>query len=278
MKNKAYPSTKQSAAISAFTVFCMFVFYPINSYLNDITGESSSMLIYYILTMGTPFLIFHFLKKKEEGNVRYQLIPQNGIVFLLAILSTVALQWGVSGPIANSIPMPESIKEALQSLSLQMNDIYGFLTVAIAAPILEELIFRGIILDGLLKRRSPWSAIIISSVLFGLVHLNPWQFVSAMIIGMLSGWVYYRTRNIVYSILIHFTNNFIASIMVLFDEEGSMMDMELVEMYGGETNMIIIISLSILIAGISIYTLNKRMSNEQLPDPKDIRLENPQKV
>src|SRR5690606_30966839 len=79
--------------------------------------------------------------------------------------------------------------------------------IVIAAPILEEVIMRGIILDGLLKRYSPVRSILFSSFLFGLLHLNPWQMVSAMVIGIFAGWVYYRTRSLALPILIHATNN-----------------------------------------------------------------------
>lgn len=46
--------------------------------------------------------------------------------------------------------------------------------MVIAAPVLEELIFRGMMLEGLLKKYSPVTSIIISSILFGVAHLNPW--------------------------------------------------------------------------------------------------------
>ena len=272
MKNKAFPSGKQSIAVAAFCIFAMFIFYPINSILNDLVGESISFLIYYILTMGSTYVIFYLLKKKNEGAINMRLIPKNILVVFLLIVSTLCIQWSLTMPLGDLIPMPDSIKEVFIELFLKMNNIYGLITVAIAAPILEELVFRGIILDGLLKRRSPLSAILISSFLFGFVHLNPWQFIAAMILGMFIGWVYYRTKNLFYCILIHFTNNFAASVTSIGETDTSILDMELVEMYGGETNMMIIIPLCLVLAGSCIYVLHKRMQNEELVDPSDYRI------
>ncbi|MCB9201817.1 MAG: CPBP family intramembrane metalloprotease [Flavobacteriales bacterium] len=100
--------------------------------------------------------------------------------------------------------------------------ISAFLTVGIIAPILEELLFRGIILQGLLnKGKSPFLAIFISSLLFGLIHLNPWQLVGAFILGSAIGFVYYRTQSILTAILLHIINNSSVGILYYFYNEES---------------------------------------------------------
>lgn len=263
MNLKAYPkSTLQSFGIVGLVFAAMIVFYPVQTALNDSIGLSPSFLIYYTLAMGAPLLLMHFLKKKEEGTVKYLLQPNDIVVILLLIVSTIALQWGVTSPIGTSIPMPESFKEIFREMAEQMNDGYGLLAVAVMAPFFEEFIFRGVMLDGLLKRKSTWAAILISAALFGLVHLNPWQFVAAMVIGTFAGWVYSRTRNLLYCIIIHFANNFSASVLMYFNEDAASMDAELQEMYGGTTNMYVIIATAILVAAICISMLNKRMKME----------------
>ena len=263
MNLKAYPkSTLQSFGIVGLVFAAMIVFYPVQTALNDSIGLSPSFLIYYTLAMGAPLLLMHFLKKKEEGTVKYLLKPNDIGVVLLLIVSTIALQWGVTSPIGNSIPMPEMFKEAFREMAEQMNDGYGLMAVAVMAPLFEEFIFRGVMLDGLLKRKSTWAAILISAALFGLVHLNPWQFVAAMVIGTFAGWVYSRTRNLSYCILSHFANNFTASVFMYFNEDAASMDVELHEMYGGTINMYVIIISSIVVAAICISMLNKRLKME----------------
>ena len=267
MNLKAYPkSTLQSFGIVGLVFVAMILFYPVQTALNDSIGLSPSFLIYYTLAMGAPLLLLHFLKKKEEGTVKYLMKPKDSAVVLLLIVATVALQWGVTSPIGTSIPMPEMFKEMFREMAEQMNNGYGLLAVAVMAPFFEEFIFRGVMLDGLLKRKSTWAAILISAALFGLVHLNPWQFVAAMVIGTFAGWVYARTRSLIYCMIIHFTNNFGASVVMYFNEDAASMDAELQEMYGGVTNMYVIIAASIIIAAVCISMLNKRMKMEVAND------------
>ena len=62
-------------------------------------------------------------------------------------------------------------------------------------------------MQGFLKNYSPVKAIVWTNVLFGLAHLNPWQFVGAFLMGVLISWVYYKTRNLVLPVLMHTVNN-----------------------------------------------------------------------
>ena len=86
--------------------------------------------------------------------------------------------------------------------------VFAFLVFVLVAPLLEELIFRGVILDGLLRRYSPLTSILVSSVIFGLAHLNPWQFVTAFVLGCFMGWVYLRSGSLAGCVLIHMSANF----------------------------------------------------------------------
>jgi len=68
--------------------------------------------------------------------------------------------------------------------------------VVIVAPLTEELLFRGLILRGLLRHYTTRTAIIASAVLFGVFHLNPWQFLGATVLGVLFAWIFVRTGSL----------------------------------------------------------------------------------
>jgi len=86
--------------------------------------------------------------------------------------------------------------------------IAGFIMVCILAPIFEEILFRGIILKGMLNNKlNPATAIIVSGIIFGTAHLNPWQFVGAGLLGSIFGFVYYRTKSLLLPIILHALNN-----------------------------------------------------------------------
>jgi membrane protease YdiL (CAAX protease family) len=79
--------------------------------------------------------------------------------------------------------------------------------LVLVAPITEELLFRGIILRGLLSRHRPAVAVALSAALFTAVHLNPWQFCSAFCLGIVLGWFYLRTASVTLCVIAHaFTN------------------------------------------------------------------------
>jgi uncharacterized protein len=75
--------------------------------------------------------------------------------------------------------------------------------VCLLAPVLEEMLFRGVILRGFLKRYPRWQAIAGSALLFGLAHLNLYQFFVGLVLGLLSGWLYERSRSLWPCIVLH---------------------------------------------------------------------------
>ena len=93
----------------------------------------------------------------------------------------------------------------------------SLLTTAVLAPVFEEWLCRGMVLRGLLQKKSPATAIVLSALFFALLHLNPWQALNAFIIGCLLGYVYYRTGSLWLTMLMHATNNALAVVMSHID-------------------------------------------------------------
>jgi len=258
-KKESYPSVSQSFGIVGIIILSMLVFSPVMIIIDHLIGKEIAFLVYYIFSMGAPFLIINSVRKKktQSGSNTFDLSLDNFKVVLLITVTIIAIQIGFISPIVNSMPVPEFMQQMFMELASQ-NGVLSFITLVIAAPILEELIFRGIILDGLLKRYSPVKSIIISSVLFGIVHLNPWQFISAVIIGFFIGWVYYKTRKLSLAILIHMTNNFLAFIMMRFTTPEEMFSTPLVESYGGGLPVFIIVTFGAIgVAILGILYLKK---------------------
>ena len=103
--------------------------------------------------------------------------------------------------------------EDLERRQQLFSGIAGALYCCVMGPIIEEIGFRGIFLGGLLKTRCrPWIAILISAVVFALFHGFGAQFVTAMLFGILAGWLYWRTGSIIPGLIIHVTNNSLTAI------------------------------------------------------------------
>ena len=96
------------------------------------------------------------------------------------------------------------------------------ITAVIMAPIFEEIIFRGIIQKGMMNNGvEPWKAILLSSILFGLIHGNPWQFVGAILLGCVLGLVYYKTKSLLLPMLLHGFNNLCSAILIFYTKKES---------------------------------------------------------
>ena len=93
------------------------------------------------------------------------------------------------------------------------------LMTVVLAPILEEILFRGILMKGMIHNKvKPATAIIASAVIFGAVHFNPWQFVGACLLGLVLGLVYHKTKSLLMPILLHAFNNLLSAMMMLYSD------------------------------------------------------------
>jgi hypothetical protein len=97
--------------------------------------------------------------------------------------------------------MPEFIRSMMSDLVSK--GASSIIAVVIVAPVMEELIFRGLILNGLLSQYSIKKSVLVSAIFFMLFHLNPYQFAGAFIFGILSAYIFLATRSLLPCILCH---------------------------------------------------------------------------
>lgn len=111
---------------------------------------------------------------------------------------------------------PKLVSDSLNEMTdlLKINSWLLFVPVVLMAPIVEEVLYRGILFRVFKKEgvKAIW-IIIISGVIFGLIHLNFVQSSYAMVLGMLMALAYYWSKNILIPILMHFGNNLLAVIL-----------------------------------------------------------------
>ncbi len=106
------------------------------------------------------------------------------------------------------LPMPAWLVEIFQNLMDAQKGFWGSLfTLVIVAPLTEELLFRGLILRGFLSHYSIHKAVAVSGLMFGLFHLNPWQFLGAAVLGGVFAWWFVRTRSLLPCLFGHALNN-----------------------------------------------------------------------
>ncbi|MBR5273833.1 MAG: CPBP family intramembrane metalloprotease [Bacteroidales bacterium] len=172
-----------------------------------------SMLIAYPVSFIPPLLYASAKSRRNEYfDKGYALDSNNFGVkggFKMAVIVSVATLAAafVCEPLSVMLPdMPETLKKSLEML---MNGPLwvALLSVSVFAPLFEEWLCRGLVLRGLLKHMNPTGAILTSAAFFAVLHMNPWQAIPAFILGILFGYVYYRTGSLKLTMLMHCVNN-----------------------------------------------------------------------
>lgn len=144
--------------------------------------------------------------------------PQPLRTFPAVVLLTVAgwiLSMQVGMTTEHLVPMPKAIEELFRQLLDRRQPLGLFAAIVVAAPLAEEYLCRGIVLPALQRRWGSAVAIIGSALAFGALHMNPWQFFYAALLGMTLGWLRVQSGSIVPGILLHALNNLISWVLLI---------------------------------------------------------------
>ena len=125
--------------------------------------------------------------------------------------------------IAMVFPMPESVMGSMDIL-IFTNPADALLVIAgavIMAPVVEEALFRGF-LQGQLERgyRDATKAVLFSSLLFMLLHFNPWWGLQIYVFGVVLGYLAWRTGSIWPAIVVHGANNALSLMLANVDADS----------------------------------------------------------
>ena len=134
-----------------------------------------------------------------------------------------------------NLTMPEGTEELFKSI---MKVSWGYVALGIMGPFAEEIVFRGAIqrvLQNALGERNRWIAIVVSALIFGIIHFNLAQGLHAFLVGLLLGWLYSKTGSILPGLVFHWVNNTVAYLM--FNLMPQMNDGKLIDFFHGNDRM-----------------------------------------
>ncbi|GFE69808.1 CPBP family intramembrane glutamic endopeptidase [Chroococcus sp. FPU101] len=176
----------------------------------DLRYKAVYVLISYLTMAITGILVLYFSIKP------FFPLPKNW--FKLNVFSNWIL-WGLGGyfvafPLVVIISLVNQQiwhglggSNPLLLLALESQDkialIIFFITASVAAPFFEEVIFRGFLLPSLTRYLPVWGAIVVSSLIFALAHLNLSEVLPLATLGIVLGFVYTRSKNLLSSMLLH---------------------------------------------------------------------------
>jgi membrane protease YdiL (CAAX protease family) len=126
------------------------------------------------------------------------------------------------GIVASVFPMSRG--EEAMFAEMASGNFGMVVAVCLLAPVLEEMLFRGIILRSFLRQYSRGTAILGSAALFGFAHMNLYQYIAAVCMGMFLGWLYERSKSLLPCIALHAAYNsawFVLQLSGPIDTQGN---------------------------------------------------------
>ncbi|MBB6623681.1 CPBP family intramembrane glutamic endopeptidase [Clostridium gasigenes] len=182
----------------------------------QIMGNMNYILLASSITTILIFMLIYKLRKKklsEELRFKKTKASNYGVALLLGV-SVYLFNIGFISLLSKAGLFKGSFDalEKNMSFMVESNIFLTILVVGIVAPFAEELLFRGIIYKTLSKSMSIPTVIIIQGVLFGIYHMNIVQGLYATLLGILFGYVTYKTKSLWPAIIMHMVNNTVSTI------------------------------------------------------------------
>jgi membrane protease YdiL (CAAX protease family) len=144
--------------------------------------------------------LFHAGRASPGAVLGLTLLPVLALVPGLVVMETTLLGW-----IEALVPLSAWEQQAFEAMSADTPG--SILMTCLLAPVLEEMLFRGVILRAFLQRYPRGVAIVHSAAIFGLAHMNLYQFIGGLTMGLIAGWLYERTRSLWPCITLHAAYN-----------------------------------------------------------------------
>ncbi|NNF07850.1 MAG: CPBP family intramembrane metalloprotease [Candidatus Eisenbacteria bacterium] len=218
-----------------------------------------------LVIAGIPILALRMMRIDVVETLRLQnpgfAKPAFALLIWPAATLLAALAASLQGLV---IEVPESYRAMMERLvasEMNGNILVAVLIFAVVPGICEEILFRGFVLRGLLGRMKPAQAIFWTAVVFGAFHFDIYRFVPTTVLGLILGWVTYKTGRLWPAMVIHIANNAFA---VIASNLSSYSGLEWLR-DGGDVPLGVILGV-IAISGFGVYGL-LRASAAPKPTP-----------
>ncbi len=170
----------------------------------------------YLLYAGTPAFVLFIIKRSSPGSrIGFKKsMPHHPLVAGAFCLGVMYFGNVLAGIVTDIVNIAGGMLPDVSN-GVVYNGIYSFMlavvTTAVLPAFIEEIFLRGFVMGGM-ARYDKRAALLISSLLFGLMHLNPIQAIFAVIAGLVLGHFVLESNSLWFGVAVHFANNFIALI------------------------------------------------------------------
>ena len=204
-----------------------------------------------------------------------------GLILLIPLLqSYLHIQNYILVELAESVPFFEGIKNFFDMLDKLVEESYlqlltannaleyflVIIAVSVTPAVCEEFFFRGFVQKSFEFKQKPLTAIVLTSVFFGLYHFNPYGLLPLIFIGMYLGYAVYMSNSIAVPVILHFINNFVAIIAFFIFGEAELMQSNFVDIENIDYYFVTFIVLLALFVGFIIFINGnyKKLTNEEV--------------
>lgn len=189
------------------------------------TGTRSAMpvvIIFGLVAAAIIQLFLMWLYLREPGRMAilglnsFGKIPlrQATALAFVVIMAAMAFNYIYATYVIPGVGMQEEMAKILAAIPRTPVNIAAiFFAIAIAAPIVEELLFRGMLQNAVAKYVPFWAAILLSSFLFAVVHMQLYAIPGLMSLSIAFGYLYHRTGSLRTNIILHMANNAFALVI-----------------------------------------------------------------
>tara|TARA_Y100001970_G_C14167289_1_gene822049 strand:+ start:435 stop:1229 length:795 start_codon:yes stop_codon:yes gene_type:complete len=211
------------SVISAFTVGGLIMGLSVSSlgqddklyiYISFFLGQGIILVppIYYLTIKKKPILNSLRINLVSIDTLQYSFILSLGVLIIFDTLDRIIHQ---------IIPTPEYIIDLSQIMQPEttIGYIFLFLAVVIVAPIGEEVVFRGFLQKFLEEHwEDATRAVLVTSLFFAMIHFNPFWTIQIYLLGVVLGFLSWKTKSVIPSIILHSMNNGTAFILTVYNE------------------------------------------------------------
>lgn len=182
----------------------------------DTTLKAIDSFAFYSIKIIAVLIVYFIgsrrIKHYEKFSLQHELNIRFNTNYIYAIAGIIALIF-LMEPLEKLFPATPLLQVYFSSLS-ELKFISLFYIV-ILSPIVNELLFRAVILRGLIKSHNPGLAILLSSILFALFHFSFLQMAISFFLSLFIGFIYWQTRSVFLCIILHIINNGVAYFIIL---------------------------------------------------------------
>lgn len=235
---------------------------PLDTYLAQQESLAKYCAIFYPLSMGLPILFMWLYLRFRGGRgvvrIRCSAAGFNPVVVLVGVLWLLSSQI-ILEPLVALLPEHKTPGVGL--------GVWACVTTIGFAPILEEILCRGLLFETFNKRWGVKLSILFSALFFGLIHFDLATVVVATVAGMIFGVLYVRTSSIFASMIVHAINNALALTLISLGKDNVMFR----EIIGNDTIYYTVYGVVVLIfIAASVEAFFELKNKKERPKTEDV--------